>query len=456
MKRVPKPKIQFSLKRPPISKRLPDGVSADQYRLKMRLYDGRYFDRNILLDIYLFPHNFIDQRVVGNPFLTTELEIKQMLIDDIKEAVLKKYLELNEEGISPTVEWFRDIVNNLQGKNEDVSIKGRFPYFSDFFEWYIDNKAPTKIKTSSSKPVSKRTINKYKQALSKIQQFEEYKKRKLKPEEYDIHWYDNFIDFLKEVLKQENKNTIGSYIKDIKIHLKIAKEEYDYSLSKDFLNRKFKVIREETNPPYLTLENIAYIYNYEIPEKTNQSIINVRKLLLISCWTGMRGSDFCSYNWKNPNWEKGNEGRIFIYKAKKTQRKVSVPVFPMVSKILENPPHPISTQKFNIYVKDLLRYVKLDTPTLGSKVIIDEITKVKRKVNDTYPFYELCSSHIGRRSFATNFEYHPIPIKDGKEIKLSRSQIMALTGHRTEADFLTYIKKVQSQTAQDIASQIFD
>lgn len=60
-----------------------------------------------------------------------------------------------------------------------------------------------------------------------------------------------------------------------------------------------------------------------------------------------------------------------------------------------------------------------------------------RKVSGTYPKYELMTSHICRRSFATNLYGHiPTPV------------IMAITGHSTETMFLNYIKKTASENAE--------
>lgn len=60
-----------------------------------------------------------------------------------------------------------------------------------------------------------------------------------------------------------------------------------------------------------------------------------------------------------------------------------------------------------------------------------------RKVSGTFPKYELMTSHICRRSFATNLYGHiPTPV------------IMSITGHATETQFLTYIKKTTAENAE--------
>ncbi len=63
-----------------------------------------------------------------------------------------------------------------------------------------------------------------------------------------------------------------------------------------------------------------------------------------------------------------------------------------------------------------------------------------RDVIGEYPKWKLVSSHIGRRSFATN-NYGRVPT----------SYLIHITGHSSEAQFLKYIKK----SAKDIALDAF-
>ena len=59
-----------------------------------------------------------------------------------------------------------------------------------------------------------------------------------------------------------------------------------------------------------------------------------------------------------------------------------------------------------------------------------------RKVTGVYPKWQLITSHVGRRSFATNFYG-----------KLPTSYIKDITGHGTEAMLLKYIGKTSKDTA---------
>ncbi len=62
--------------------------------------------------------------------------------------------------------------------------------------------------------------------------------------------------------------------------------------------------------------------------------------------------------------------------------------------------------------------------------------KTKRKEYKVFEKHELISSHTCRRSFATNLYG-----------KLDNLTIMGITGHKTEAEFLKYIKITPRQNA---------
>lgn len=59
------------------------------------------------------------------------------------------------------------------------------------------------------------------------------------------------------------------------------------------------------------------------------------------------------------------------------------------------------------------------------------------------PKYELISSHVGRRSFATNFYG-----------KINQQLIQSVTGHKTESSFLKYINK-QREIDPDALNKAF-
>ena len=117
---------------------------------------------------------------------------------------------------------------------------------------------------------------------------------------------------------------------------------------------------------------------------------------------------------------------------------------PLHKKIIEitkkydgNFPRKISDQKYNEHIKKVCEAAEIDEPTNGT--LFDHVTKTK--ITKDYPKHKLVSSHIGRRSFASN-NYGKIPT----------SFLMYITGHTTEAMFLTYIGKSNKDIAMELTN----
>jgi integrase len=109
-------------------------------------------------------------------------------------------------------------------------------------------------------------------------------------------------------------------------------------------------------------------------------------------------------------------------------------------------PRAISNDKYNDYIKKVCKLAGIDERVHGTKAEVikmmrgGRMVKVTRKKQGQYAKWELVSSHIGRRSFASNhFGKIPTPI------------IMAATGHKSESSFLKYIGKSRAEMASMLA-----
>lgn len=137
----------------------------------------------------------------------------------------------------------------------------------------------------------------------------------------------------------------------------------------------------------------------------------------------------------------------------KTGKQVTIPVLPITKEILkEGLPYSISLQKFNGLLKVLCKEADINEVIPGPKIeMVDKEGKVipknkngkrtqkgqKQKVKVSFPKWQLISSHVCRRSFATNtYGKLPTPL------------IMQITGHSTEKMFLGYIGNFYDKEAQ--------
>ena len=155
------------------------------------------------------------------------------------------------------------------------------------------------------------------------------------------------------------------------------------------------------------------------------SLGNVRKWLLLGCEIGQRGGDLLNIT-KN-NFVKRNGIEFIDVKQRKTGKEVTISVTEKARHIKETGlPYKISIQKFNSYLKDLCQIAEIDQPIQGR--LYDK--EKKRKIEGVYPKYDLITSHVCRRSYASNYNKH-----------IPRPVLMEITGHGRENTFLTYIGK---------------
>jgi integrase len=138
-----------------------------------------------------------------------------------------------------------------------------------------------------------------------------------------------------------------------------------------------------------------------------------------------------------PSMIRRDQGRSFIeLTQKKTGLPVTIPLLPELDDILKkregNFPRAISDQKFNEYAKEVCKRAKIDTVIKINKRIDNKYTE------GDYPKYELIASHVGRRSYASNYWG-----------KIPTSLIKNITGHSTEQMLRKYIGKTSNDTAAD-------
>lgn len=157
---------------------------------------------------------------------------------------------------------------------------------------------------------------------------------------------------------------------------------------------------------------------------------NARDWLIISVYCGARISDFMRFT---KDWVTHSvKGTFLEYTQKKTGKMVVIPLHKEIVKILDKRngdfPRAISDAKYNEYIKTVCSKAKLNEKVYGGKM------EGKRKKFDYYPKYELVSSHIGRRSFASNY-YGKIPTP----------LLMSCTGHSSEQMFLKYIGQIETE-----------
>lgn len=315
-------------------------------------------------------------------------------------------------------------------KGEAKKEQKRSDLLTDNIQFVIDN-ANTRENAQKKLGISKSRINSYKNLLRIINNYQTLTKgkRKLIVKDVNQSFARNFLNWMIN-----DQNYADSYalkkIDDLKTVCKDAEID-NVEVSNQLQKVKGGKISNE-NIIYLSPQELDKIESLNLDSK---ALKNARKWLLLGCHIGQRGGDLLSLTDENIN--NLNGLKVIQLKQQKTKANVIIPVLEKTADILKNGlPYKISIQKFNDYIKKLCRLAQIDEPTKGRKYDKDK----KRKILGTYPKYSLVSSHICRRSFATNL-YGVMPT----------TLIMKITAHKTEKMLLQYIGKSDLDYAQQIA-----
>ncbi len=340
------------------------------------------------------------------------------------EAIAKDtYRRMENDGVEITNERLTLELDKIFKNKKEVKIESSKDLL-DFIDDYIkrsDKKASTK--------------KQYKIARNNIAEYADITKHRPTFEDITLDYYFDFVDFL-ETTKGYAVNTIGARIKELKLFMN---ESYERGLHSnlDFRSKRFSKPSEETNAIYLNEAELKAIFDFDFSD--NEKLDRVRDLFIIASYTGLRYSDLSSLTTNNIN--EGND--TINVKTRKTGQMVVLPIHTFIRQILRKYnnefPKAISNQKFNDYIKEVVK-----------KVGVDEEIPVQRKKRDLcyvekIPKYELITSHTARRSFATNAYLADIPA----------ISIMKITGHKTEAAFMKYIKISEEENAIQLQTSKF-
>ena len=295
-----------------------------------------------------------------------------------------------------------------------------------YIDFYID------YRKNEIKETSKQKFNVIKH---KLERFEKFRKSTILIKDINDSFKNEFVNYYKS--QKYSQNTMQRELVFIKTFCKHARflgiETYPQLDS-------LRLDRAKVEKVHLTFDEIKAIENID-KNKLTESLENAKDWLIISCFTAQRISDFMRFTKEMIRIEDGQS--LLEFTQKKTDKIMTVPVHPKVIEILNKRngsfPYAISDQKYNDYIKTVCEIAEITQMVTGSKMIE---TKPKsgifRKVTNDYKKCDLVSSHIGRRSFATNF-YGTIPT----------SLMINITGHSTEQMYLVYVGKSNKDLAKE-------
>jgi len=380
----------------------------------VRFRSGREIDAKAKTQYYINIDEWNKSK--GMPILKSE-SAKQIHVDllSLSQKIIQAY-NGNSLNVNIDSNWLINIIIKKEEKNE----------LPNTLVEYIDYYARVKKNDIQIASFKKIKVNQ-----NLLRRFEVQSKLKILIHEVNEQFQLRFEDYCYN--NGYSTNTIARLIKFIKGVCNHARRN---GLKTHNQLENLKKKNEEVLKVSLTNDEIKLIINTKFD---HDYLENAKDWLIISCETGQRVSDFL--NFKKEQIRFIEDKPILEFVQVKTKKKMAIALNSRLMGILEKRngefPRKISDQKYNLYIKEVCKIAGINEKVKGSKKDPD----LKRKKVDIYEKWELVSSHIGRRSFATNY-FNKIPT----------SILMYATGHTTERQFYEYVGKRETELAMQLSN----
>lgn len=305
---------------------------------------------------------------------------------------------------------------------------------NQFIDKFIDDIKTGKRLTPKGTRYSDNTIKTIKSSINIFKEYLDYKKTQLDFDDITMQVRNDFLFFLTE--KDYSQNTIWRVFKDLKtIMNKAAEEELHQNNITGYNN--FVPQSVETENIYLTKEEIERLIKLDLTKLPEEYTL-YRDVFIVGCLIGQRYSD---YHRISKNWYK--DGNLEFHQ-KKTGNKVVIPLHYMANVILKKydysfPVKKINQNDLNLIIKELGKMAKIDDN------IEVETVKGGKKHKEVVKKYTLITSHTARRSGITNMYLEGINSLD----------IMSISGHKSEKEFLKYIKASEKEIANKLSGHSY-
>lgn len=255
-------------------------------------------------------------------------------------------------------------------------------------------------------------------------------------DDIDEEWVIGLVAYLAN--KRGLKNaSIDKTLRLLKRFLRWAKKAELYTRDyQDMFDLRLKGADADRSDVYLTWEELSKVYT--MPLHLHSERI-ARDLFCFLCFTGVRYGDLQRLQRKDIH---ASSIRFF---AQKTDSYIDIPLNDYAKAILDRYKEeeyegnralpPMAEQRLNRTIKKVCEQAGINTP----------ITRLRysahTRLEETYPKWELVSSHVGRHTFVVTALTLGIP----SEV------IRKYTGHKTEATMRPYIAIADQLKEQEMA-----
>lgn len=359
---------------------------------------------------------------------TQELKALKIRLDKLSTSIENAFNNSVSQGETITGDWLQEQIDIFNNKKQVIELD----VLTNYIQKYIDE-APYKQNQKKETGLSNGRVQNLKLFKNTILRYEAeiFNGKSILIKDVNLQFVEKYKIWLFN--QNYSVNYVGKNINNLKtICLDASKNDIETSTQL----KSIKSISENKAPEQIIILTKAEQEKIKKADLSRESLINARKWLLLGCSIGQRGGDLLNITDKNI--KEFNGIKMIELKQQKTGKLVAVPLLPEALQIIESGlPYKISLARFNEYIKDVCEIAEINEP-ITAKIKVTSRNPMKV---ETLPKYNFITSHVCRRSFATNF-YGDIPT----------SILMNVTGHGTEGVFLKYIGK----TTYDNAFQMLE
>ena len=387
----------------------------------IRFAEGRGIDVTVRTEFKIMPEAWGKKEKINTDFcneIFTLQDAHDLLnhIGDLRMFVLKKYTP----GLLVTREWLQVVVNEYHHPGQPVETNPKqSETLNEFIKRYIAEVEAGKRVTKDQKQFAASTVKALKGFQVQFDNYQDSIKKKINFKDIHQDFYKSFVAYFQE--KKYRQNTIGRHLKDIKIFMNAALDEGLHS-NIEHTRKSFSVLKEKIDVVYLTENELKSLYELELTDKAE---ITARDIFLCGCYSGQRFSDYSRFS-KAHLREMGDGRKMLEIRQQKTGMKILIPMRWELEAILTKYNYQlpkIFEQKLNLNIKTIAGRAGITEPV--------EITEFIGGLKKTFRVSknELIKTHTARRTALTLLYQNGVPI----------SEIMALSGHTTEARLRGYL-----------------
>lgn len=321
--------------------------------------------------------------------------------------------------------WLNEVINPTVDTVELPNELSK--YFSKFLEF---KKSSLKASTIKKLGSIKNRITKYEEKHGRVY----------------IHYVNNKFSKLFQLWCDKVGYDHNTKVKTLKVIKTVCNHAAENGLRTSnqlgFITKGLKY--KKTEHIHLNFDELKQINTTCMP---NERLSIAKDWLIISCYTAQRVSDFLRFTKEKVIILEGM--RFLDISQEKTDEPVLIPLADEVITILKKrdrdfPPvfsANIESNKaiYNKLIKDVCRLAGIK----NSVILKLKNHKTNRYEMKEVPKYKAVSTHIGRRSFATNYYG-----------KINSALLIAATGHASEQQFLRYVGKTGTQNALALAKEM--